>query len=187
MMIAFLVKYCFYHFWLRFRFLKFSFFLITSYFLYKEIVLYLSKPTFISISKLKIQPRNFPDILICPLPGFDQAELRRLGYASSFYYSIGFLKENKSLGWSGSDSSLNMKEILQRISVMKTSQDCPVVTMASFDTDGKIRKEFMTSVSLTRAMYPNGRCCKVFNLIKPRRFNYMKKLHYPKNLEHTAL
>ena len=162
MVITFLVKYCFYNLWLRFRFLKFSFILITSYFLYQEIVLFLSKPTFISISKYKIQPSNFPDMLICPLSGFDQAELRRLGYENSFYYSIGFMRDDKALGWSGTDPSLNGKDIIQRISVMKTIQDCPVITMASFASEGKIRTERMDTFSLTRAMYPNGRCCKVF-------------------------
>ena len=168
MMMTFLAKYCLYHLWLRFRFLKFSFFLITSYFLYQELVLFLSKPTFISISKYKIQPSNFPDILICPLSGFDQAELRRLGYSESFAYAMGSLKDQKSLGWRGTDPSLNVKDITTRISVMKTTQDCPVViyTTASSEMDGKFRKEKMNSVSLTRAIYPNGRCCKVFQKFK---------------------
>ena len=75
---TFLVKYCLYNLWLRFRFLKFSFFLVTAYFLYQELVLFLSKPTFISISKYEIQPSNFPDILICPLAGFDQEGRQRI-------------------------------------------------------------------------------------------------------------
>ena len=164
MMKTFLVKYCLYNLWLRFRFLKFSFFLVTAYFLYQELVLFLSKPTFISISKYEIQPSNFPDILICPLAGFDQEELRRLGYSESFAYSMGSLKDKKALGWGGTDPSLNMSDIIQRVSVIKTIGDCPVViyTTASFQMDGKFRKEKMTSVSLTRAIYPNGRCCKVF-------------------------
>ena len=175
-MITFLVKYCLYHLWLRFRFLKFSFFLITSYFLYQELVLFLSKPTFISISKYKIQPENFPDILICPLSGFDQEELRRLGYSESFAYTMGSVKDKKALGWGGTDPGLNVKDIIQRISVLKTTKDCPVViyTMASFEMEGKFREEKMNSVSLTPAIYPNGRCCKVKATLELRRMSKQK-------------
>ena len=92
------------------------------------------------------------------------SSLRRLGYSESFAYAMGSLKDQKALGWRGTDPSLDVKDITQRISVIKTIKDCPVViyTMANFEMDGRFRNEKMNSVSLTRAIYPNGRCCKVF-------------------------
>ena len=63
-------NFCWFHLWIKFKLLKFCFILVTSYFLYQELVLFLAtKPTLISISKSRIQPRHFPAILVCPTSG----------------------------------------------------------------------------------------------------------------------
>ena len=92
-----------------------------------------------------------------------KSSLRQLGYRDSFAYSVGSISngDSLSLGWRGRDSTLNLKDVIQRISVIKNIQSCPSYIYAGFERNGKIFKDRTLPVSLTRAIYPNGRCCRV--------------------------
>ena len=87
--------------------------------------------------------------------------LRQLGYKDSFAFSVGSLDNSDSLGWHGADGTLDLKDVMQRISVVKSIQGCPSYIYAGFEKNGKIFKDRTLPVALTRPIYPNGRCCKV--------------------------
>ena len=121
-----------------------------------------SRPTFTSDSLTDMKPSDFPDILICPDQAFQVEELERLGYQFSYYYSIG--QASHGWGWRGqaNQTELNVSQIYDRISSIKTSQDCPHL-VAQFREDGRIR-EVGLKLRLTRVTYPRGRCCRA---VKP--------------------
>ena len=72
-----------------FKLMKIFFFLLTSYFLYGELQLFLiEKPSLTSEGTAALAPRNFPEILICPINGYDKEKLEFHGYETSFRYAI---------------------------------------------------------------------------------------------------
>ena len=46
---------------------------------------------------------NYPDIIICPFPSFDQIAIRKFGYKNLFEYSSGEMWETSAKvdGWAG--------------------------------------------------------------------------------------
>ena len=77
-----------------FKLLKFGFFLLTSFFLYGELLLFfVEKPSLTSDGRATLAPINFPEILICKIDGYDKKQLTFHGYENSFRYAIDeFLK-----------------------------------------------------------------------------------------------
>ena len=68
--------------------------------------------------------------------------LRQLGYKDSFAFSVGSLDNSDSLGWRGADGTLDLKDVMQRISVVKSIQGCPSYIYAGFEKNGKIFTNF---------------------------------------------
>ena len=59
-----------------FKLLKFGFFLLTSFFLYGELLLFfVERPTLTSDAKKALAPINFPEILICKIDGYDKGRV----------------------------------------------------------------------------------------------------------------
>ena len=88
-----------------YRPLKLIFFILTSYLLIDELRIFLYvKPTLTSVSQTNLTPHNFPEILLCPLPSYNQSALSEVGYADSYWYSYGlplnnsFRKERSTRG-----------------------------------------------------------------------------------------
>ena len=133
--------------------LKVLFAVMTAYLLYDEISLFVSKPTLTSISRAHLGPEHFPEIRVCPVPSFLQSELQRHGYKSSFDFSLGKMRNTELKGWFGNHSDWNIS-----VSTLTRVSDCPDVTI-------KFKKEKTISwvqpeMTITRAVYPSGRCCK---------------------------
>ena len=72
------------YFFRDFRVLKFVFALITAYLLYDEITIFVSKPTFTTLSRTYLGPGHFPEIQVCPVPAFLSSQLARHGYQETF-------------------------------------------------------------------------------------------------------
>ena len=102
-------------------------------------------------------PRYFPDIVLCPRESFLLEDLHEVGYEMSYYYTFGQLHNNSEVGWRGNTSGLTVSEVRDRISVIKSTSDCPEL-WAVFRDDKKT--EILLEMNLTRVMYPNGRCCR---------------------------
>ena len=147
----------------KYRALKFCFLLLTLYLLVEEFLAYLIlKPTLTSRSQGSLKPSHFPNILICPRPSFDLGELQSLGYEHSHDYTMGVSPFYHSDGWIGNQPAVSAEEVSQRISIIKTVEDCPE-TIGQFYVGEKI-EEVVLEMALTRPMYPNGKCCQV---VKP--------------------
>ena len=136
-----------------FNVLKAMFAVMTAYLLYDEISLFISKPTFTSISRAPLGPEHFPEIRVCPVPSFLQSELQRNGYVSSFDFSQGNLRNTGLKGWFGNQSDWNIS-----VSTLTRVRDCPEVKI-------KFKKEKTISwqqpeMTITRAVYQTGSCCK---------------------------
>ena len=72
-----------------FKLLKFGFFLLTSFFLYGELLLFfVEKPSLTSDGRAKLASMNFPEILICKIDGYDKEQLGFHGYGTGFRYAI---------------------------------------------------------------------------------------------------
>ena len=72
-----------------FKLFKIFFFLLTAFFLYGELRLFLvEKPSLTSDGRAILAPINFPEILICKIDGYDKEQLTFHGYETSFRYAI---------------------------------------------------------------------------------------------------
>ena len=82
-----------------------------------------------------------------------------IGYELSYYYTFGELDANNTgFGWVGNQTELDVSQVVERISVIKSVSDCPEL-YAAFRVNQKIVYEEI-SMNLTRVKYPNGRCCR---------------------------
>ena len=123
-----------------YRMLKFCFLILTLYLLAEELRAYLIlKPTLTSLSQDRLKPSHFPNILICPIPSFDLGELQSLGYEHSHDYTMGVSPFYQSDGWVGNQSVMGAAEISQRISIIKTIQDCPEIIGQFYVGKGEVR------------------------------------------------
>ena len=142
-----------------FRLLKFCVILLTCWLILEELWLCLhTRPTLLSVSKARLEASHLPDVLVCPLPGFDVAQLQQLGYNQTYQYTFGLSKEGNLIGWTGNETEGSIKEIAKKISVMKEETDCPSV-VATFQVNGE-RSSISLTAAITRALYPHGRCCR---------------------------
>ena len=160
MRLMFLVRKCWNYVGKEYRIFNLGFAIFTSYLLFDELKLYfIYKPTFTSSVQTKLTPGHFPNILICPYPSYDLEELQSIGYDHSYDYSSGLSEEGNLIGWRGNNSEDDLAAITHNLSVIRTLQDCPQIK-AKFEQNGIMVKKTL-SRQLSRAVYPNGRCCRV--------------------------
>ena len=158
--------------------------LISAYLLYDDLCLYISKPTYSSKSKEKLQPRLLPDFFVCPIPAFDLDNLKKHGYSSGYKYMKGtFSNDDMLRGWNGNFSDTN-HTILDEISVIKVVQDCPSFK-AMFQHNFEEHKYILGSFTLTNPIFPNGRCCKVF-LNENETISHIMRVGVRVNLKHMS-
>ena len=160
MRLMYLVRKCWNYVGKEYRIFNLCFAIFTSYLLIDELKLYfISKPTFTSIVQTKLKPEHFPNILICSYPSYDLEQLQSIGYEHSYDYSSGLSEEGDLIGWRGNNSEDHIADITHNLSVIRTLQDCPQIK-AKFEQKGIMVKKKLSS-KLSRAVYPNGRCCRV--------------------------
>ena len=123
------------------------------YILYKDTVLFISKPTYTSNLIEKWEPRHFPDIVLCPFPAVDLDQLMKHGYRSFNEYFSGNIEDSQEDGWSG-NSSASIERIIEDMSVLKSAADCPVLR------DDETYKPLNLNFVLTMSVFPYGRCCR---------------------------
>ena len=70
----------------------------------------------------------------------------------------GFLDDSNLLGWTGNNSDTTPMDIVNNISVIKTTDDCPFARVNLVDMENYI--EHILSYELTPVVHPNGRCCR---------------------------
>lgn len=144
-----------------YKIIKVCFTILTMYMLYDELyIFFIIKPTLSSVSKSQLRPHNYPDIIICPVPGFDQNAIARLGYDSSYYYSMGKLGDGW-FGWFGNETGIEHEHTTAHAGdffMFKSSADCPQIG-AKFRTAEKLQSESF-EMFLMRGIFPNGRCCR---------------------------
>lgn len=146
------------------RILQITFLVLTFFLLYNEFTLYFLRQTNTAVSKTKIGPLNFPQIMMCPVPSFDQEIISKHGYKNSYKYSQGLIKGNKTfVGWAG-NSSIGVDIVESNISILKNDTNCPKETFIVFEVDGVGVSE-KVSFELTKPLHPYGKCCKI---IKPK-------------------
>ena len=150
--------------------------MFTTYLLMGELNLYFFyKPTFTSMIQTTLKPEHFPNILICSNPSYDLEVLNSHGYDHSYDYASGLSSEGDLVGWRGNKSDVDISALTPTLSVIRTLADCPQVK-AKFELNGTIEKTKL-SVSLSRAVYPNGRCCRVI-IPHIAKSNILHRLYY---------
>ena len=144
------------------RILKICFMALTTYLLINEMKVFLiDKPTLTSRTQTKMYPEIFPDVLICPEQAFDLDSLLKLGYKHNYNYGHGYLSEYELLTWLGNQTVMSITEVADKVSSIKSLDNCPKV-YGRLKTHGqKEVKEIILSLELTRVSYPYGRCCRV--------------------------
>ena len=131
---------------------------LSVYLLFDDFLYFISKPTYSSNSNAMLQPKNLPDVYLCPEPAFDLDQLIRHGYRSSYEYILGNIKDSKLRGWRGNSSSASVENVLDDVTVIKSPADCPTL-MALFEN---LKDYVNIPLNLTNLVYPQGRCCKAF-------------------------
>ena len=122
------------------------------------------KPTLTSVTQTNIRPETFPDILICPEEAFDLKLLNKLGFQYSFHYGSGYISNYKGVtGWLGNQTKLNVTQVADQISNIKSMEDCPKVT-GRFKVNGRYETIHL-QLTITRVLFHSGKCCRV---VKPK-------------------
>ena len=102
------------------------------------------------------EPRNYPDITICPFPAYDTSVLKtQFGYHSSFDFSRGIGPNREFVGWVANGSH-QPDDIVKTVSTFKEIKDCPPSNVY-FGKHGSVRRTL--SFTLTQTIHPSGRCC----------------------------
>ena len=145
------------------RSIKICFVLLTSYLLLEEFyTFFIVRPTLTSITKSRISPLDFPEILICPIPAFAEDRLVSVGYENSYKYAVGITEEEDHdkiiTGWTGNQYQLNVKEVQEKVSIIQDVRDCPE-TRVDISVDGVLSK-ITLDMELSYNIYPKGICCK---------------------------
>ena len=106
----------------------------------------------------------------------------------TWYDSLGLSSDGDLVGWKGNQSDVDIGHLTQTLSVIRTMEDCPQVK-AKFEENGTIVKRKL-SLQLSRAVYPNGRCCRVVvpqlaksNIVHRLYFRVYPNLYNNKNVE----
>ena len=90
-----MLKYC--NIFKNLKLVKLVFAVITAYLFLDEILIFLSMPTFTSETRTLLGPEHFPQIRLCPFPAFNQRELERQGYRTSYEFTLGTLRQSGAL------------------------------------------------------------------------------------------
>ena len=122
------------------RFLKIIFLTLTSYLLFNEFYnFYVIKPTYTSSSENMIGINSFmyvfcictnvflsgihdnPDIVLCPFPSYNFANLKSIGYDNAAWHAMGRIKDKSYLGWTGNttNNKTSAIQIIQNISILQ--------------------------------------------------------------------
>ena len=148
-----------------FRFLKLFFILIASCLIidlfYTFVVL---RPTFTSNERRVMNVEDFPDIILCPEPSVDPFAVESRGYGEQFDYFLGWNGTDlKQIGWAGNNKSEDTKMVSQSISVLKSEKQCPSGNGSYIYFGAQTDKLEWEAVkfSLTKALTPYHKCCKV--------------------------
>ena len=148
-------KYC--NIFKNLKLVKLVFAVITAYLLVDEILVFLSMPTFTSETRTSLGAEHFPQIRLCPFPAFNQMELERQGYRTSYEFTLGTLRTvgNRTgvKGWFGNQSDWEIS-----VASLTGLQDCPSVSL-KFKTDRAITWQ-QPDMAVTRPINPFGKCCK---------------------------
>ena len=86
-----MLKYC--NIFKNLKLVKLLFAVITAYLLLDEILVFLSMPTFTSETRTMLGPEHFPQIRLCPFPAFNQSQLERQGYRTSYEFTLGTVRQ----------------------------------------------------------------------------------------------
>ena len=120
------------------------------------------KPTFSSVTQEEIGQEFSLKILVCPEHGYEKSVLSKYGYESSFWYSAGVSTSGKLVGWSGINGSHESERLMEEIISLKNISTSPKLyyLLKVEDQHGRIALE--ANYSITRPIYPFGRCLNVF-------------------------
>ena len=147
------------------KILQVIFLVLTIFLLYNEFRLYFLHETNTSVSKTKIGPKNFPQIIMCPVPSFDQEFISKYGYKNSYKYSQGqVIGKETIVDWTG-NSSFGVEIVESNVSILRNDSNCPKETYISFEVDGLPVYE-KVSYKVTKPLHPYGQCCKVIKPMK---------------------
>ena len=146
------------------------------------------KRTFTIETKHHMNVENFPVFTVCPVPEFNFSMTKVNGYGNSYAYNSGILNWGKNeVSWIG-NTSKTVGSILDELAILKSNKHCPLSEfsyLASFKNGAKVYTSPI-KFKLTRALFPDFRCCKsVFpnitriQTIKSVRFLIKRKKAFP--------
>ena len=135
-------------------FIHFTLTILTGYLLFQELTLYLSIPVHMSKYKKLFSSEQFPDIIVCHIPGFRLKQLWKNGYRGSFKYLLGEINNSTEGGWIGKSTG-SLEELVQKISTISSVKDCPGIALRNYNKYDK-----QSTIELTPAFHPQGQCCR---------------------------
>ena len=62
-----------------------------------------------------------PDIVLCPFPSYNFANLKSIGYDNAAWHAMGRIKDKSYLGWTGNttNNETSANQIIQNISILQ--------------------------------------------------------------------
>ena len=119
------------------------------------------RPTYTSTSKRNIEPRDFPEILLCPKPAINIDAAHAEGYWSLWDYYMGSYDfwRKEELDWRGK-VSMDINNASENISFIKSTEDCPESIYWYKDSQNSAQIG-VNNYTMAKALYPFHKCCQV--------------------------
>ena len=147
--------------------IKFFFTLLCLYLIFEESYdAFVERPTLTSTKKENMTKEDFPVITICPDPSVNLQHLKSIGFKDLWDYKSGRVDNTElkrlNFGWTGNTTD-DVKNILESLSVFKSSEDCPFVWLEYLDPgdSNKILQGVAAETELKFALHPFHICCRV--------------------------
>ena len=149
----------------EYRLIKLIFLSLASYLVLKAFYAFvIVKPTYTSNAKRNLVPEDFPEFILCPDESIDVDIAKSKGYGGMWNYFSGDLSKGQ-IGWIGNNSE-DVKDVFREISTLQSIDDCPLTGSPLLSTTMHTNKQSKMSelihFNLTKALYPNHMCCKVY-------------------------
>ena len=98
---------------------------LTGLLIFEEIKLYVSVPIHTTKYQKVFSPENIPDVVVCPVPGYNVSMLHHHGYTASNNFFFGEIENTNHRGWTGNGTNTTVTDMVKDISVMASIENCP--------------------------------------------------------------
>ena len=110
---------------------------------------------------MTVTPHMFPNIFVCPQPGYNMDALHFHGYSTPFWYYNGIDKHFTFIGWNGNRGRTHTN-VSESLLTLTQSSVLPSIQLNILEKHEMTLKD--AKIGFSKELFPFGRC---FKVIKP--------------------